>query len=262
MEKCLFCGSPLTDNSVNNTKKFCNKSCKDKFHRRQGIKIYTYTCQQCGIEYHPKDKRNNKYCSNKCKSRISNKIKTERLINKFIITYTGRINVCVGCGKIFISGNGGKFCSIKCSSYYYDSKKHTEKIKTCIECGAKFFDRYGDKRRNYCSIGCSKKSNRRMRDVRKRVGKKDAVVDHFTLYQILIRDNYKCGICGKEIDVSLKYTDRMSATIDHIIPLSKGGKHCWNNVQAAHLACNSTKWNIIDYVHQERGGESGKNRKK
>lgn len=30
-------------------------------------------------------------------------------------------------------------------------------------------------------------------------------------------------------------------TIDHIIPLSKGGLHSWNNIQLAHLSCNSSK---------------------
>lgn len=31
------------------------------------------------------------------------------------------------------------------------------------------------------------------------------------------------------------------ATIDHIIPLSKGGTHTYNNVQLAHYICNSKK---------------------
>ena len=30
-------------------------------------------------------------------------------------------------------------------------------------------------------------------------------------------------------------------TVDHIVPLSKGGTHTWNNVQLAHMACNSGK---------------------
>lgn len=30
-------------------------------------------------------------------------------------------------------------------------------------------------------------------------------------------------------------------TLDHIIPLSKGGTHTWDNVQLAHMSCNAGK---------------------
>ena len=32
-------------------------------------------------------------------------------------------------------------------------------------------------------------------------------------------------------------------SIDHIIPISKGGQHTWDNVQLAHMICNSIKNN-------------------
>lgn len=33
----------------------------------------------------------------------------------------------------------------------------------------------------------------------------------------------------------------MSASVDHIVPLSRGGEHSMNNVQCAHLSCNCSK---------------------
>jgi 5-methylcytosine-specific restriction endonuclease McrA len=30
-------------------------------------------------------------------------------------------------------------------------------------------------------------------------------------------------------------------SIDHIVPLAKGGNHTWNNVQLAHHYCNTLK---------------------
>lgn len=33
----------------------------------------------------------------------------------------------------------------------------------------------------------------------------------------------------------------MSASVDHIVPLSRGGEHSMANVQCAHLSCNSSK---------------------
>lgn len=50
-----------------------------------------------------------------------------------------------------------------------------------------------------------------------------------------------CHICGKTIDYTLKYPDRMAFTIDHVVPLHKGGTDTIENVKAAHAACNSKK---------------------
>lgn len=45
------------------------------------------------------------------------------------------------------------------------------------------------------------------------------------------RDRKYCGICGKPVK-------RKQASIDHIIPISKGGSHTYDNVQLAHRQCN------------------------
>jgi 5-methylcytosine-specific restriction endonuclease McrA len=55
------------------------------------------------------------------------------------------------------------------------------------------------------------------------------------------RDGWICGICGKKVNPRLKYPDPRSASLDHIVPLNKGGDHVWSNVQLAHFGCNSGK---------------------
>jgi 5-methylcytosine-specific restriction endonuclease McrA len=47
-----------------------------------------------------------------------------------------------------------------------------------------------------------------------------------------------CGICGQVVPFDV-------FTVDHIIPLSKGGAHAVANLQRAHLACNIRKGNRI-----------------
>lgn len=49
--------------------------------------------------------------------------------------------------------------------------------------------------------------------------------------EVLRRDHYSCQYCGS--------TRRL--TIDHVIPLSKGGKHRWDNVITACERCNQQK---------------------
>lgn len=58
---------------------------------------------------------------------------------------------------------------------------------------------------------------------------------------IFERDEWVCGICSEPVDRSLKYPDPKSASLDHIVPLSKGGGHTMDNVQLAHFGCNCRK---------------------
>jgi hypothetical protein len=51
--------------------------------------------------------------------------------------------------------------------------------------------------------------------------------------EILRRDAHQCQYCG----------NKKQLTIDHVIPLSRGGKHTWNNVVIACSTCNSRKGN-------------------
>lgn len=51
-----------------------------------------------------------------------------------------------------------------------------------------------------------------------------------------------CGICGRPVDKSLKWPHPLSATVDHIIPIEKGGHpSAIENLQLAHFACNRQK---------------------
>lgn len=51
-----------------------------------------------------------------------------------------------------------------------------------------------------------------------------------------------CGICGKPVDFSLKYPHPLSACVDHIIPVAKGGHPSdLENLQLAHWTCNRQK---------------------
>ena len=53
-----------------------------------------------------------------------------------------------------------------------------------------------------------------------------------------------CGICGAPVDKSLKSPHPMSATVDHIIPISLGGHPSdISNLQLAHRCCNREKSN-------------------
>lgn len=55
------------------------------------------------------------------------------------------------------------------------------------------------------------------------------------------RDCWLCQLCEVPVDRSLVWPDPLSASLDHIVPMSRGGGHIYRNVQLAHLGCNLAK---------------------
>lgn len=68
----------------------------------------------------------------------------------------------------------------------------------------------------------------------KRARKAQATIENVDRREVFQRDNWICGICG--LPVSEK-----DASLDHIIPLAKGGIHSYANTQCSHLLCNMKK---------------------
>jgi 5-methylcytosine-specific restriction endonuclease McrA len=86
---------------------------------------------------------------------------------------------------------------------------------------------------------------------------------HSVLFQhnrkIILATQSICGICGKPVDKSIKYPDPMSPTVDHIIPLNKGGDpSALENLQLAHRYCNRLK---SDKIITEKAEIKDENRK-
>jgi 5-methylcytosine-specific restriction endonuclease McrA len=59
--------------------------------------------------------------------------------------------------------------------------------------------------------------------------------------KVFERDGWRCQLCRKAVNRNLSYPNPMSASLDHIVPISLGGSHLYLNVQCAHLRCNLAK---------------------
>lgn len=60
--------------------------------------------------------------------------------------------------------------------------------------------------------------------------------------KILLKTQSTCGICGKPVDVNLKPPHPLAPTIDHIVPVAKGGHpSSIDNLQLTHATCNRQK---------------------
>lgn len=71
-------------------------------------------------------------------------------------------------------------------------------------------------------------------------GKAEAAFDKAK--KIIYASQSNCAICGRAVDFNKRFPDPWSPTLDHIIPVSKGGDPAsLENLQLAHLQCNRIK---------------------
>lgn len=62
--------------------------------------------------------------------------------------------------------------------------------------------------------------------------------------KIIFASQSNCALCGRPVDFGRKFPDPWSPTLDHIVPISKGGAPAsLENLQLAHLQCNRIKGN-------------------
>ena len=70
--------------------------------------------------------------------------------------------------------------------------------------------------------------------------------------KIIYGSQTNCAICGRAVDFDKKFPDPWSPTLDHIIPISKGGDPAaLENLQLAHLQCNRIKASKIIEVKEK-----------
>jgi len=104
-------------------------------------------------------------------------------------------------------------------------------------------------RQKYCSDKCRSKANNSTKEARRRKKLAAVTVDKdITVMGLFRRDAGVCHICGGKcnaedftvIDGTFIAGD-WYPSIDHVVPLIKGGIHSWDNVKLAHRRCNSRK---------------------
>lgn len=106
----------------------------------------------------------------------------------------------------------------------------------CAWCGAEFTVQ-GQPAARYCSRKCRARSH----------GKGFHITRRARL-AIYARDGATCQLCLEPVDLTLSPGDIWSATLDHIVPQSKGGTHEPENLRLAHLWCNSVRGDETYYT--------------
>lgn len=165
---------------------------------------------------------------------------------------------CSGCSTLILPGsrerNKRKWCSESCRvrswaernpkriKAYEESakeKKREETLlrnqgQTCRMCGETFS---APRKRGFCGQTCVNRANA----IARRARHKAVPRDSYTPQEVLLRSGGSCGLCGLPILQDFVYPDRRALSVDHIVPLARGGTDEFQNVQASHLGCNWSK---------------------
>jgi hypothetical protein len=237
--------------------------------------LKTGTCQGCGGEFTRTEHRSKrdalKYCSRACAFEHVAQWRPKKSLLEKVERF------CGGCGGSIGFGGRRLYCSplcrraafhlrypdalekarVKASQRYRSGEAYKRDLspRPCKECEETFTPVPGDGRRVFCSNACSEKNDKRTYEkknpgrsmFRKRARRYGVeYTPGINWRRVMHRDGATCALCGHLVPAVSSRTDPWSPTVDHRVPMCRGGGHIWTNVQLAHRICNSYKRDIYN----------------
>lgn len=197
------------------------------------------TCEWCGCTFHssvsdpPTSKRYPRFCGMDCVGKRNG----ELLRTKWPAARV-YFAACADCGRAERLDGPLRLKEWRCERHR--EWPATRIVVACAECGAAFVrpsHRAG--RSVFCSAAHRQRAIRRNAKHRRRGRQRGGEVIYRR--KIYDRDGGRCHLCRKRIDWSLKSPHPLSFTLDHVVPLAKGGRHEYANLASAHRQCNCEK---------------------
>jgi hypothetical protein len=157
---------------------------------------------------------------------------------------------CVECGAQFLPKMAHqKHCSDKCrnraSSKKTQMERRNSEPRPCAFCSKTFIPEYGSLRRGYCTTECRDEAKRKVRNGsshRRRAKKFGCAYEPVSKLKVFERDGWKCYLCGCDTPRQLSGTMEPNAPeLEHVVPLSAGGAHSYDNTRCACRQCNRVK---------------------
>lgn len=153
---------------------------------------------------------------------------------------------CETCGTVIVptSRKPRRFCSMKCLADHHNPRVHAAERAAraarprprCARCGVSTAHRKQINAR-FCSLRCLRTYNSTLR----RALARGVDADRFDHIEVFERDRWTCGLCGEAVERGLSGLDPMGPTLDHVVPIARGGAHTMANTQLAHRRCNTVK---------------------
>jgi 5-methylcytosine-specific restriction endonuclease McrA len=218
------------------------------------------TCGFCGREARRVSQRQ-LYCSRRCKGRAKERRKRVRARKPLVS------RVCPECGARFDTNRARQeFCTKRCGDLsrtrvrdrarVYPSTARPPVERVCERCGAAFQAAgIAINLRRFCSRRCARLSRPTTPGAGAHGGHRRRADEYGCEYKtglswrlLLAEDGPACWLCGEDVDPADKRLSGRSWTVgvrhpsvDHVVPLARGGHHVRSNVRLAHMGCNSAR---------------------
>jgi hypothetical protein len=146
-----------------------------------------------------------------------------------------------GCGNLMWAGNGtlpaGQSTCRPCRRAAWGDfpprGPAPRRLINCAKCGTEFESSYPAAK--FCP-------DHRSRNDRRPPSRQSGRVWARIRAQVLTEES-DCWVCGKQIDFEARAPDPWSPTVDHVVPVSRGGGDERSNLRAAHWTCNVRRGN-------------------
>lgn len=238
---CEECGESF--GTQRRTTRYCSVACRNKANPRNAA-LRTAKCGFCGEKFQSK-RSGAMYCSRECNNRAAYAVRYPPILPR----------ECEYCGEIYQPvKKSARYCGKECQGKAWYDRNYTPIIPVmitvaCEYCEMKF--QAWRTTRKYCSKRCDfyAHPDRWARSHKARAERYGVEYEgDIDRLEILDRDNWVCHICSRPIGQSYVWPDGRMGSMDHVVPVSKGGPHTSDNLKAAHLICNIQKSNRLSLV--------------
>lgn len=239
---CQVCGKPFERAGARGRlPMYCSTACRTGGRKTELVR----NCDVCGVQFVANAKGNpRRTCSEKCRQEKDNaRSRVKRLHEKS----------CEICGTVFVTGRKASVaCSPDCQrerirryqkiawQQRLESRPET-KSWICRWCGGEIVVPYSLTGNRVYHDECRAQATR-AKNRKKSVKRQGAKTQETILHEVIAeRDGFICHLCNEPVDMSLSRRSHFGATLDHVIPISKGGLDTEANVKLAHWICNVRK---------------------
>lgn len=235
-------------------------------------------CEECGRTFTQTRSKYNAYAHHYCSLGCVNRVRRRSFLENFdkfngdrweLVDYEDKHNVvirCKKCGAI----RSVRSCSLvsapvacgECKDRKKNERERIEEELRSVKARRKELKVIEKRLEKAYSKACQRevyrqraaerlRRERKLRELRreKRIKNNGKIDKDITLRRLYERDKGRCYLCGRQCDYSdhnvtsegYFIAGKRYPSIDHVVPLSKGGTHTWDNVKLACIICNTTK---------------------
>ncbi len=246
--KCLACDAPIAP-ETNLQRKHCSSACyhwsREHPPEQKRLPMVDRTCLACDAVIPADADRKRKYCSDRCKGRHKTIAGQKRLPR------TGRVCGYEGCRKSLDHRRiDVKYCDSLCYSRGIAGRPALSATVMCQECGDPFIP-IDFVRWKYCSKACGQRHGQRVWRANNKLymrlaahDRRNQLRENPSTVAVLERDwrrlvnRYSgcCAYCGERTP---------NPDMDHVVPVSRGGRGGIGNTLPACRTCNISKHALL-----------------